>query len=49
MEFSGWKSGSDVSSDDYQLKTAADAKEVSISDLRGLDEVEIPAAQGGAQ
>jgi hypothetical protein len=49
MEFSGWKSGSDVSSDDYQLKTAADAKEVSISDLKSLDEADIPTAEGGAQ
>ncbi len=49
IEFSGWKSGADVAADDFRLKPAADAKEVSISDLKDLDEVPEPAAQGGAQ
>ncbi len=49
IEFSGWKSGADVAADDFQLKPAADAKEVAITEMRGLDEVPAPAVEGDAQ
>lgn len=49
IEFSGWKSGEEVAADDFQLKTAADAKEVAVTDLKGLDEVPSIAAEGDAQ
>ena len=45
ITFSGWKTGDDVPADDFQLKTADGAKEVNISQLKGLDEV--PAPEGG--
>ena len=49
IEFTGWKSGAEVAADDYQLKTAADAKEVSMSELKGLDEVPEFATEGEEQ
>lgn len=49
IEFSGWKSGADVASDDFKLKPAADAREVAITELKGLDEVPAPDSQGDAQ
>ncbi len=49
IEFSGWKSGADAAADDYQLKPAAGAKEIAITELRGLDEVPEPAAEGSMQ
>ena len=49
IEFSGWKSGAEVAADDFQLKPAADAKEVAITELKGLDEVPEPAIEGDAQ
>ena len=49
IEFSGWKSGDDVAADDFQLETGADAKEVAMTDLEGLDEVPAIAADGDAQ
>jgi hypothetical protein len=49
IEFSGWKTGADVAADDFQLKPAADAKEVAITELRGLNDVPAPAAEGDAQ
>lgn len=45
ITFSGWKTGDDVPADDFQLKTAGGAREVNISELKGLDEV--PAPEGG--
>ena len=42
ITFSGWKTGNDVPADDFQLKTADGAKEVNISELKGLDEVPAP-------
>jgi hypothetical protein len=49
IEFSGWKSGSEVAADDFKLKPAADAREVAIVELKGLDEVPAPASEGDAQ
>jgi hypothetical protein len=49
IEFSGWKSGAEVAADDFQLKPAADSKEVAITELKGLDEVPEPAIEGDAQ
>jgi hypothetical protein len=49
IEFSGWKSGAEVAADDFQLKPAEGAKEVAITELRGLDEVPEPASEGDAQ
>jgi hypothetical protein len=42
ITFSGWKTGGDVPADDFQLKPADGAKEVNISELKGLDEVPAP-------
>lgn len=42
ITFSDWKTGSDVAAGDFQLKTADGAKEVNISELKGLDEVPAP-------
>lgn len=49
ITFTGWKSGGDVAADDFQLKPAAGAKEVAITELKGLDEVPQPALEGDAQ
>jgi hypothetical protein len=49
IEFSDWTGGADVAADDFQLKPAAGAKEVSITELKGLDEVPAPESQGDAQ
>lgn len=49
IEFSGWKSGAETAADDFQLKPAAGAKEVPITELKGLDEVSQPAIEGEAQ
>jgi hypothetical protein len=49
IEFTGWKSGQEVAADDFQLKTAADAKEVGVTDLKGFDDVPSIAAEGDAQ
>lgn len=49
IEFSNWKSGADVAADDFQLKPAADAKEVKMEDLKGLDEVPAAETEGDAQ
>jgi hypothetical protein len=46
IEFHDWKSGADVAADDFQLKTAADAKEIAIAEIGNLDEVPAPAAEG---
>lgn len=47
ITFSGWKTGADAPADDFQLKTSEGAKEVKITDLKGLDDVPGPAAEGG--
>ncbi len=49
IEFSGWKSGAEMAADDFQLKPADGAKEVAITELKGLDEVPAPASEGDAQ
>jgi hypothetical protein len=49
IDFTDWKSGKDVAADDYQLKPAAGAKEISMSELKGLDEVPQANSQGDAQ
>jgi hypothetical protein len=49
IEFSGWKTGSEIAADDFQLKPAAGAREVAIVELKGLDEVPEPASEGDAQ
>jgi hypothetical protein len=49
IEFTGWKSGADVAADDFQLKPASGAKEVAITELKGLDEMPAPASEGDAQ
>jgi hypothetical protein len=49
IEFSGWKSGAEIAADDFQLKPADGAKEVAITELKGLDEVPEPAIEGDAQ
>ena len=49
IEFSGWKTGAEIAADDFQLKPAAGAKEVAITELKGLDEVPAPASEGDAQ
>ena len=49
IEFSDWKSGADAVADDFKLKPAAGAKEVAITELKGLDEVPEPATEGDAQ
>ncbi len=49
IEFSDWKSGSDVAANDFQLKTADGAKEVPISTLENLDEVPVPKSVGDSQ
>jgi hypothetical protein len=49
IEFSGWKTGSEIAADDFQLKPAAGAREVAIMELKGLDEVPEPASEGDAQ
>jgi len=49
IEFSGWKSGAEIAADDFQLKPAEGAKEVAITELKGLDEVPAPASEGDAQ
>ena len=46
--FSDWKSGADVAADDFQLKPADGAREVAITELKGLDEVPAPASDGDA-
>ncbi|MCH4561063.1 DUF2092 domain-containing protein [Mesorhizobium jarvisii] len=49
VEVTEWKDGSDVASDDFNLKTAADAKEVKVEELQGLDEIPNLSGKGGAQ
>ena len=49
IEFAGWKSGVESAGDAFQLKTAAGAKEVSITELSGLDEVSGVMIEGDAQ
>jgi hypothetical protein len=49
IEFAGWKTGSEIAADDFQLKPAAGAKEVAITEMKGLDEVPAPAIEGDAQ
>lgn len=49
IDFFNWKSGQDVAADDFQLKTAADAKEIAVTDLTGFDDVPSTTAEGDAQ
>lgn len=49
ITFSGWKAGAEAAADDFQLKPADGAREVDITELRGLDEVPQPDAEGDAQ
>jgi hypothetical protein len=49
IEFANWKSGADVATEDFQLKPAADAKEVKLDELGGLDEAPAVATEGEAQ
>jgi hypothetical protein len=49
IEFSDWASGAEAAAGDFVLKPAADAREVAITELKGLDEVPEPAIEGGAQ
>jgi hypothetical protein len=49
IEFSGWKIGAEIAADDFQLKPADGAKEVAITELKGLDEVPATAIEGDAQ
>jgi hypothetical protein len=49
IEFTGWKSGAEVAADDFQLKPAANAREVTITELKGLDEVPEADMKGDAQ
>jgi hypothetical protein len=48
IEVRDWKTGDEVASDDFQLKTG-DAKEVQISEISGLDEVPDLSGKGDAQ
>jgi hypothetical protein len=49
VEFTGWKSGTDVAADDFQLKPASDAKEIGVDVIKSMEEVPHPATDGGAQ
>lgn len=49
IEFHDWKSGPDVAADDFQLTTAADAKEVAIAEIGQLDDAPAPSAESKAQ
>ena len=46
ITFTGWKTGADAPADDFQLKPADGAKEVNITDLKGLDEVPVAPSEG---
>lgn len=48
IDFVDWKTGADVGADDFQLKAAAGAREVRITELKGLDEVPLPDTEGAA-
>jgi len=49
IDFMDWKTGVEVTAADFELKPAADAKEVAVSEIEGLDELPGNKADGGAQ
>jgi hypothetical protein len=49
VEISGWKTGSEVSDDDFAFKNSTGAKEVKIDDFVGMDEMPDPSIEGDAQ
>jgi hypothetical protein len=48
IDFTGWKTGTEVSADDFQLKPAPGARHVNMTDLTGLDDVPPPDVEGDA-
>jgi hypothetical protein len=49
VDITNWKTGGDVAADDFQINASADAKEVTPSELFGLDEVSGLTAEGASQ
>jgi len=49
VDISNWKTGGDVAADDFQIRAAADAQEVTPDDLFGLDEVSGLSAEGASK
>lgn len=49
VDITNWKTGGDVAADDYQIKAAADAQEVTPAQLFGLDEVSGLSAEGASK
>ena len=46
IDMTNWQTGGDVAADDFQIRAAADAKEVKPAELFGLDEVSALSAEG---